>query len=114
MSWSDPWVPGAVTGSLALVAAVLTGILTSVLSARRDRNNANRDANRATPPSTQQVWDRLDKVEKALGAGLILLGESVEQHNNPGTLKFNKSAIRTLRETGYMPAELEDVLNDQG
>lgn len=114
MNWTDPWVPGAVTGSLALVAAVLTGIITSALQAKREERKAVRDS--ATPgvPTVQEIWQRQDLMERAFKASLVLLGESVEQHDNPGRLVFNRAAIKTLRDSGYMPSELEDVLNNKG
>lgn len=110
MNWTDPWVPGAVTGTIALIAAVATGILTSVLSARRERAKDARDSARPGVPTVQEIWQRQDNMERAFKASLVLLGESVDQHENPGKLVFNKSAIRTLRESGYMPSELEEVL----
>lgn len=112
MWWNDPWVPGAVTGSLALIAAVLTGIVTSSLAARRERMKDARDSSRPGVPTVQEIWVRQDNMERAFKASLVLLGESVEQHENPGKLVFNKAAVRTLRESGYMPSELEDVLSE--
>lgn len=109
----EPWVPGAVTGSLALIAAVLTGIVTSVFTARRERQKAERDSSTPGVPTVQEIWKRQDLMERAFKASLVLLGESVEQHDNPGTLVFNRSAVKTLRESGFMPSELEDVLADQ-
>ncbi len=112
MNWTDPWVPGFVTGSLALVAAVLTGIITSLFAARRERMKDARAS--ATPgvPTVQEIWIRQDNMERAFKASLILLGEAVEQNENPGKLKFNKAAIKTLRESGYMPIELENILKE--
>ncbi|QLF84360.1 hypothetical protein SEA_KARATE_36 [Microbacterium phage Karate] len=112
MNWTDPWVPGFVTGSLALVAAVLTGVITSVFTARRERAKDARDSARPGAPTVQQVWERQDKMERAFKASLTLLGEVVEQHADPGTLVLSKSAIRILRESGYMPTELEDILTE--
>lgn len=106
----EPWVPGAVTGSLALIAAVLTGILTSVLTARRERKKDERDSARPGVPTVQEIWVRQDTMERAFKASLVLLAEAVEQHNDPGALVFNKTAIKTLRDSGFMPSELEDVL----
>lgn len=110
MNWTDPWVPGFVTGSLALVAVVVNVILTSWLAARRARQDHVRASASPGAPTVQQVWERQDKMERALGASLTLVGELVEQHDNPGSLRLSSSAIRILRETGYMPSELEDVL----
>lgn len=113
MNWTDPWVPGFVTGSLALVAAVATGIITSLFAARRARQDHVRNSASPGAPTVQQVWERQDRMERALGASLTLVGELVEQHDNPGSLRLSPSAIKILRETGYMPTELEDVLTEQ-
>ncbi|QWS69691.1 membrane protein [Microbacterium phage WilliamStrong] len=113
MNWNEPWVPGFVTGSLALVAAVLTGIVTSLFAARRARQDHVRASATPGAPTVQQVWERQDKMERAFKASLTLLGEVVEQHADPGSLKLSKAAIKTLRDSGYMPSELEDVLTDQ-
>ena len=110
MSWTDPWVPGFVTGSMALIAAVLTGVVTSLFAARRERIKDARDSARPGVPTVQEIWIRQDNMERAFKASLVLLGESVDQHENPGRLVFNKAAVKTLRESGYMPSELEDVL----
>ncbi|QCW22294.1 hypothetical protein SEA_LUNA18_26 [Microbacterium phage Luna18] len=112
MSWSDPWVPGFVTGSLALITAVLMGFITSSLTARRARQDHIRASGTPGVPTVQEIWIRQDKMERAFKASLTLLGEVVEQHADPGSLKLSKAAIRTLRESGYMPSELEDVLTD--
>lgn len=106
----DAWIPGLITGTLSLLAAIATGILTSVLTARRERQKAERDARTPGVPTVQEIWLRQDTMERAFKASLVLLGESVEQHNNPGDLVFNQAAVKTLRDSGYMPSELEDVL----
>lgn len=105
------WVPGAVTGSLALVTAVVMGIITSVLQARRERQKAERDSGTPGVPTVQEIWVRQDTMERAFKASLVLLAEAVEQHNDPGALVFNKTAVKTLRDSGFMPSELEDVLS---
>ncbi|UVG33810.1 membrane protein [Microbacterium phage HerculesXL] len=108
----EPWVPGAVTGGLALIAAIAGGIITGVLQARRERKAREHASGAPGAPTVQQVWERQDRMERALGASLTLVGELVEQHDNPGGLRLSPSAIRILRETGYMPTELEDVLQE--
>lgn len=108
--WNEPWVPGFVTGSLALIAAIASGVITGLMAARRERAAHERASGAPGAPTVQQVWERQDKMERALGASLTLVGELVEQHDNPGTLRLSPSAIRILRDTGYMPTELEDVL----
>lgn len=108
----EPWIPGAITGSLALVAAVLSGVVTGVLQARRERRAREHASGAPGAPSVQQVWERQDKQERALDASLVLLGQAIKQHDKPGELVLSKAAIKTLRETGFMPPELEDVLNE--
>ncbi|QIG58114.1 membrane protein [Microbacterium phage CaptainRex] len=112
MNWTDPWVPGFVTGSIALVAAIATGIITSLFAARLAAKNHARASAAPGAPTVQQVWERQDRMERALGAALTLVGELVEQHDNPGGLRLSPSAIKILRETNYMPTELEDVLQE--
>jgi len=106
----EPWVPGAVTGTLALVAAILSGVITGMLQARRERKAREHASGAPGSPTVQQVWERQDRQERALDASLVLLGQVVKQHDNPGNLVLSKAAIKTLRETGFMPPELEDVL----
>jgi len=108
----EPWVPGAIAGSLGVVAAVLSGLTVGWLQARRERKARDHASSAPGAPSVQQVWDRQDKQERALGAALVLLGQVVEQHDEPHKLVLNKAAIKTLRETGFMPSELEDVLTE--
>lgn len=108
----EPWVPGFITGSLALIAAVASGVITGLMAARRERRAHERASAAPGAPTVQQVWERQDRMERALGASLTLVGELVEQHDNPGSLRLSKSAIKILRETGYMPTELEDVLQE--
>ena len=112
MNWNDPWVPGFVTGSLALIAAIASGVITGLMAARRERRAHERASGSPGAPTVQQVWERQDKMERAFKASLVLLGESVEQHDNPGRLVFNRSAVKTLRDSGYMPPELEEILTD--
>lgn len=106
----EAWVPGLVTGSFAVLVAILSGVITGVLQARRERKAREHASGAPGAPTVQQVWERQDKMERALGASIMLVGELVEQHDNPGALRLSPSAIRILRETGYMPTELEDVL----
>lgn len=108
----EPWVPGFITGTLALVAAVLSGFITSVLQARREKKQHARASGTPGVPTVQEIWQRQDKMERAFKASLVLLGEVVEQHDDPSKLILSKAAIQTLREGGYLPPELEDVLTD--
>ncbi|WNO27265.1 membrane protein [Microbacterium phage Jemerald] len=107
-------MPGFVTGSLALVTAVLMGFITSALTARREARKAALDSRTPGVPTVQQVWERQDKQERALAASLVLLAQAIKQHDDPGKLVLSKSAIKTLRQTNFMPPELEDVLTELG
>jgi hypothetical protein len=70
------------------------------------------DANTPGTPSVQEIWKRQDSMERAFRASLTLLVEVVEQHAEPGKLKLNAAAIKTLRESDYMPSELEEILTN--
>lgn len=109
----EPWVPGTIAGTLALLAAIGNGIISGVLQARRERKKDERDSAAPGVPTVQEIWKRQDNQERALDAALVLWVQTVKQHDTPGDLVFSKAAIKTLRETGFMPPELEDVLNDQ-
>ncbi len=110
MSGAEPWLPGFVTGSLALLAAILSGIVNGWLQARRDKRAHLMSSASPGAPTVQQVWERQDRQERALGAALMLLAQVVEQHDNPHELILSKHAIKTLRDTGFMPPELADIL----
>jgi hypothetical protein len=107
---NEPWVPGFITGTLALIAAIASGVITGLLAARRERAAHQRASNSPGSPTVQQVWERQDRQERALDASLVLLAQVVKQHDDPHELVLSKSAIKTLRDTGFMPMELEDVL----
>lgn len=106
----EPWVPGFISGTLALIAAIASGFIVSIMQARREKRAREHASGAPGAPTVQQVWERQDKMERALGASLTLVGELVEQHDNPHELTLSPTAIKILRETGYMPSELEDVL----
>lgn len=108
----EAWVPGLITGGFAIVVAILSGVTTNVLQARREARAREHASGAPGAPTVQQVWERQDTMERAFKAALVLLGESIEQHAEPAKLKLSKAAIHTLRESGYMPAELEDVLTE--
>lgn len=108
----EAWVPGIITGGFAVIVAIMSGVITGMLQARRERNARDHASGAPGSPTVQQVWERQDKQERALDASLVLLGQAIKQHDNPGELVLSKAAIKTLRETGFMPPELEDVLNE--
>ena len=108
----EAWVPGLITGGFAVVVAIISGVITNVLQARREARAREHASGAPGSPTVQQVWERQDKQERALDASLVLLGQAIKQHDHPGDLVLSKAAIKTLRETGFMPPELEDVLHE--
>lgn len=106
----EPWVPGLIAGYFAVVVAIVSGVVTGGLQARRERKKDERAAGAPGSPTVQQVWERQDRQERALDATLVLLVQVVKQHADPHKLTLSQTAIKTLRETGFMPPELEDVL----
>lgn len=114
------WVPGFVTGTLAILAVIVTGWLQS----RRERRAAERAAKLAreqqqtqsqtpTPPSTQEVWTRLDKVEKVLGSTVVLLGEAADQWQGDHPPVFSKRHVAIVSEAGFMPPEWDPLVADR-
>lgn len=113
MDWSsEPWVPGFVAGMLALFTAISGGVVTGIMQARREKRQYERQSAAPGAPTVQEIWIRQDNQERALDAALVLWVQTVKQHDTPGNLVFSKAAIKALRETGFMPPELEDVLAD--
>lgn len=106
----EPWVPGFVTGSLALVTAVLTGIITSVSQARRESRKDARDSARPGAPTVQEIWQRQDKMERAFRSALVLLGEVAEQWAGDRPPVLNKRHMQILAEGGYLPPEFDNLL----
>lgn len=95
------WIPGFVTGTLAIVAVFVTGYLQS----RRERQNSDRVSSRPTPPTTQEVWQRQDKLEKVVRSSVVLLGEVADQWPAPNPPVLSKRHVAVLAQEGYMPSE---------
>lgn len=107
---SEPWFPGFVTGTLALLGVVVA----SIFQNRREKRNreaarltAQEDTTKPAPPSTQQVWDRLDRVERVLQSSIVLLGEVAEQWQGEHPPVLSRRHVAVVAEAGYMPAEWE-------
>lgn len=96
---------------------VLSGIFTIVGStlawflARRDKKDDRKHASSAPgAPTVQEIWQRQDRMENAFRASLVLLGEIGEQWDGPHPPDLSPRAIAILRDTGYLPAELDNLL----
>lgn len=100
---NNPWVTAAISGFVAIAVVFISGWL----QARRERHAAHRTTRSPTPPTTQEVWARLDKLERVVRSSVIILGEVAEQwpHNHVPVL--SKRHVAVLAEEGYMPPEWE-------
>lgn len=113
------WFPGFVTGSLAIIAVIVTGWLQS----RRERRNAEHTAKAErekhketsqtpTPPSTVEVWARLDRIERVLSSTVVLLSEAAEQWPKGSSPVFSRKHVAIVSEAGYMPPEWDPIVDD--
>lgn len=104
----EPWVPGFVTGSLALLGVFVAGWYQS----RRERHAADRTVRTPTPPTTQEVWQRMDRMERAFRSSLVLLGEVAEQWEGEHPPRLTKRHLMILAEEGYLPPEWEHIVKE--
>lgn len=97
----EPWVPGLLTGVFAVLVATVSGYFQNrkEIADRLSKNSS------PTPPSTAEVWARLDSTERALKAAVELLEELAEQWPGKTGPKLPKRAVNTLSELGYLPRE---------
>lgn len=102
----EPWVPGFLTGLLALVGVIVAGFLQS----RRERASADRATRTPAPPTTQEVWQRLDSTDRILRSALVLLGEVAEQVEKGHPFVLSRRHLLVLSSEGYLPPELEHLI----
>lgn len=106
----EPWLPGAVTGGLALIAAVLSGIVNGAMQARRERQKDQRSSSTPGAPTVQEIWQRQDKMERAFRSALVLLGEVADQWDGERPPVLSKRHMNILAEGGYLPPEFDNLL----
>lgn len=106
----DAWVPGSITGAVALLSVFVAGWL----QARRERRAAERQIREPSPPTTQEVWRRLDDVERVLRSGMVLLGEVAEQWPGDHAPVLSRRHVAVLAEAGYLPPEWEPLTDERG
>lgn len=85
-----------ISALIALAAAIYAG-----RAARRNRREQEEYAARTpTPPTTQQVWERLDMMDRKMAAVSRILREAAEQwpRDMPGPT-FRKADLDLLDET---------------
>ena len=102
------WLPGFITGSLA----ILSVIVASWLQSRRERTAAHRTSYSPSPPTTQEVWERVDRLERVVRSSVVILGEVADQW--PGTHPpiLSRRHVAVLAEEGYMPPEWDPHVED--
>ena len=98
---SEPWFPGFVTGSLALLGVLFAASLQTFRERRKERDSIRSPE----PPTTQQVWERLDRVEKVLTSSIALLGEVADQWQGEHPPVLSKRHVAIVAAAGYMPPE---------
>lgn len=104
--FTDPWFPGFITGSLALLGVALAAVLQTRREKLRDREAIRTPA----PPTTQQVWERLDRVEVVLGSAIVLLSEVADQWKSAQPPVLSKRNVDVIVAAGYMPPEWDPTV----
>lgn len=102
------WLPGLITGGLALIGVIGAGLLQS----RRERNKDRRASATPGAPTVQEIWQRQDRMEAAFRASLVLLGEVAEQWDSDFPPVLSKRHLRILAEGGYLPPEFDGLLSE--
>lgn len=108
----NPLLTAVISGFVAIAVVFISGWL----QAKRERKQAQREAEIAVaakrvesiypqPPTTQQVWERQDKLERALRSALVLLGEVAEQWPHDHAPVLSKRHVAVLAAEGFMPPE---------
>lgn len=84
----------------------IVGSFVSWFLARRERKDKDRYTSQTpTPPSTQEVWRRLDDVEQVVRSAVVLLGEVADQWTADHPPVLSKRHVAILSAKGYMPPE---------
>jgi len=96
----------ALSGLMTLAGVVISNLL----AWWSKRGELRHSSSAPGAPTVQEIWQRQDKMEGALRASLVLLGEIGEQWDGPHPPKLSPRAIAVLRDTGYLPPELDNLL----
>ena len=99
------WVPGAITGTLALISIFVAGWLQS----RRERNQHRLGSASPGAPTVQEIWKRQDHQERVLRAAIGVIGEVAEQWDAKHPPVLSKRHVAVLSEEGYMPPGWEPM-----
>ena len=92
---------GLVIAALITSGLAFIGLLYSEWSRRRNQRDANDHSIRnPTPPTTQEVWVRLDSLELKFAASCRMIVQAIDQHP-PGAppLVFDQADVEVLADT---------------
>lgn len=109
MITAEPWFPGFVTGTLALIGVVIVGLLQN----RREKRQRGFNSTAPGAPTVQQVWERQDRMERAFKSALVLLGEVAEQTEGQ-PLVLSRKHVGILAAGNYLPKEWDFLVDDRG
>lgn len=101
----EPWVPGLIAGLVAIMVALIGGWLQN----RRESKARRHNERTPEPPSTQQVWSRLDHQEKVLRAAVGVIAEVADQWDGEHPPRLSKRYVAVLTDEGYMPPEWDPI-----
>lgn len=96
-----------ISGAFTFIGTLLAWIL-----ARRDKKDERGfTVQTPTPPSTQEVWVRLDATERVADSAVILLGKAAD-HWPEGVAPpiFPKRHVLVLAEEGKMPPKWDPLV----
>lgn len=95
-------------------AFTLIGTLLSWFLGRRDKHDQRKhDTSSPSPPTTQEVWQRQDKLERVVRSSVVLLGEVADQWEGEHPPVLSRRHVAVLSAEGYMPPEWDPPVDDR-
>lgn len=106
--FDQTWWPGVASGLIGLAGVLAVALLQTWRERRKDK----RSDKTPDPPTTQQVWERLDRVERVLGSTVVLLGEAADQWQGEHPPVFSRRHVAIVAAAGFMPPEWDPELTE--
>lgn len=102
----NPETVVVISGAFTVLGSTLAWFL-----ARRDKKDDRVHSSSAPgAPTVQEIWQRQDRMEHSFRASLTINGEFADQWPSPTPPRLSQRAIDTLRESHFLPPELENLL----
>lgn len=101
----NPWFGSLITAAISGFVAITVVFIAGWLQSKRERHTARTATYTPSPPTTQEVWVRLDRVERVMRSSVALLGEVAEQWPHDHVPVLSKRHVSVLQSEGYMPPE---------